>query len=130
MNEDWLPAPPRWVATVWHCHRIPERCFHWRGRPQWLCARCVGVLAGMTLAAASVPATLVWSPLFVRNLHWLLLFAGAGVASCTADWSLQTWANVPSTNVRRFWTGLAGGMAIVALVEIVIVEVWRSLGAQ
>jgi hypothetical protein len=41
------------------------------------------------------------------------------VLICVIDWSLQTWADIPSTNGRRLATGALGGAGAVALLGLV-----------
>ena len=41
------------------CHQTPARCFTWLGSPLPVCARCLGLYAGV-LAAALWPAARKW----------------------------------------------------------------------
>lgn len=41
------------------CHQTPARCFTWLGRPLPVCARCLGLYAGV-LAAALWPVARKW----------------------------------------------------------------------
>ncbi|MCA1818761.1 MAG: DUF2085 domain-containing protein [Halobacteriales archaeon] len=121
----WRCAPPAWFGRVWHCHGIPDRCFRWDGRPMWLCARCVGVLAGQGVAAVGVAAAAAFS--------WRLLATPWGwgpaclaIAACTADWALQTWLGLPSTNGRRLVTGFFGGAGVIVVFGSVLAWALRS----
>ncbi|MFW6163924.1 MAG: DUF2085 domain-containing protein, partial [Planctomycetota bacterium] len=44
----------KYVATFLSCHRIPNRCFSFRGHMFPLCARCTGVGCGQLLALAVI----------------------------------------------------------------------------
>ena len=85
------------------CHRMPERSFHWMGKPLPLCARCTGVLAGQVVGVTAFWQAVAW---------WLCLLA---VIPLLIDWSAQHFLSVPSTNLRRFITGLLAGYGEVAL---------------
>lgn len=98
------------------CHRIPGRCFHIRGKPMPLCARCVGMAAGEI-------ASLFW--IVVVGFPPLL----ASVLLCTpavVDWSLQELFGITSTNRRRLITGLLGGVGYGALLIRAIVWTGRT----
>ncbi len=43
------------------------------------------------------------------------------------DWGLQQWFSKPSTNIRRFVTGLLAGAGEVALVIAGVSAAWRLL---
>ncbi len=84
------------------CHQIPDRCFHLRGQPMPVCARCLGAGIGQVISL----------PLFLLGFApawWLCVL---GVIALGVDWSLQQWAGVMSTNWRRLATGTAAGVAI------------------
>lgn len=86
------------------CHGIPDRCLQFRGEPMPLCARCLGVYAGIAvvapfLLAGSFPLS---TPLVIASLLFMFV--------CFLDWSLQHWWGVMSTNPRRLVTGLLGGV--------------------
>ena len=93
------------LMTHFGCHRIRERCFHFRGEPLPLCARCLGCAVGQTiactvmLAGCTIPATV--------SVFLFLAFL--------ADVFLQEVCGVLSTNHRRLTTGIAGGAGLTAL---------------
>jgi hypothetical protein len=63
------------------CHQNPTRCFWWCGAPMPVCARCLGVYAG--LFAASIrpiraPATVIWALAAASGLDWLFGLAANG----------------------------------------------------
>lgn len=68
-----------------------------------VCARCTGVMLGQLLGLTAFLRTAVW---------WLCLLA---LVPLLVDWSVQCWLLFPSTNTRRFVTGLLAGYGEVAL---------------
>ena len=85
------------------CHRLPERSFWWRGKPLPVCARCTGVMLGQLLGLTAL----------IRAADWrFCIFA---LIPLLVDWSAQCWLSFPSTNTRRFVTGLLAGYGEVAL---------------
>ena len=84
------------------CHQIPERCFCVGGYVFPLCARCCGVWVGQICAVAA------WL-LGFRAPVWLF---AAMLAVMGGDWLLQYWGVLPSTNTRRFVTGILGGFGL------------------
>ena len=102
------------------CHRIPERCFHFRGRQFPVCSRCLGVAIG-ELAAYLL---MILYPLSMWAAFLLLL-------PMACDWSLQAFSSVRSTNVRRLATGFLGGMGAgvlqVTLVLWILSSFWTLL---
>ncbi|MCA1819515.1 MAG: DUF2085 domain-containing protein [Halobacteriales archaeon] len=110
----WHTEPPHWFQVAWHCHRIADRSFAWRGRQMWVCARCLGVILGASLGFLSLMAILVLQGRDAIMSPWTWAIGMAGAGSCILDWSLQTWAHLPSTNMRRLITGLWGGFGTVS----------------
>lgn len=90
------------LARFGQCHRIPERCLRFRGKPLPMCARCFGVMAGH-IAALVLVMTGTVLPLWA----W-----GGCVVIGFADWAAQELLGVTSTNFRRVVTGALGGFAI------------------
>jgi hypothetical protein len=75
----WVPALPLAFSMV--CHQQPERCFEWFGGPLAVCARCLGVYAGLLAAAARpmrAPAAALWALGAANGLDWLLGLAPNG----------------------------------------------------
>lgn len=95
----------RGAALRLACHRIPDRCFHWRGRPIPLCARCLGCLIGQVVACAVL--------MLGGALPWQWCVGLVGVLGI--DWSAQQYLGFMSTNVRRLLTGVAGGVGATGL---------------
>jgi hypothetical protein len=67
----WVPAIPFAFAAV--CRQIPARSFEWFGRPLPVCARCLGVYAGLLAASIRpprMPAAAVWVLAGVNGIDW------------------------------------------------------------
>jgi len=86
------------------CHQLPERSFFYKGKQFPVCARCTGVTAGQLLALIAG----LYLTVPVRVSSCLLVIMGC-------DWSLQQSGIKPSTNCRRFITGLAGGFGLFSI---------------
>jgi uncharacterized membrane protein len=84
------------------CHGIPERCLSFRGKAMPFCARCLGASIG------HITAFLFF---IVGNLPGIFLSLFL-ITIMGVDWSLQKWFGIPSTNLRRLVTGIAGGFGI------------------
>jgi len=94
-SKFWLFAME--LGKTCGCHQKPTRSF-FVGRYQFpFCARCTGVIGGEILALALF--------FFSFRPWWSLVL----VAPLIVDGSLQYFNVLPSTNVRRFLTGLLGG---------------------
>lgn len=86
------------------CHQFPERSFFYKGYQMPVCARCTGVIIGYLVAI----------PSYIRlGYHRRTSFLGA--LSMLIDWSLQATNIKPSTNTRRFITGVLGGFGIMSI---------------
>ena len=94
-----------YIGDISGCHQIPERCFKVKGYIFHLCARCTGVMAGQ-IAAVLPP---LWSVI-------LLLIMGA-------DWGVQYAGIKKSTNLRRFITGVGGGLGLFSIYFWLIAKV-------
>ena len=79
----------------------------------WVCARCLGVLLGVPLGGLLAALLLNQSVPTQVLARWAVGFGILGFA----DWGLQQWAGVRSTNARRVATGflLGGGSAALGL---------------
>ncbi|MBU6321301.1 MAG: DUF2085 domain-containing protein [Patescibacteria group bacterium] len=93
------------------CHGIPERCLCVNGKRMRICARCFGANIGHIVSIV----------LFLTGHLPQLWVSAALVAVMLLDWSLQAYANIPSTNTRRVITGFAGGLGIGSIL-------WRGIG--
>lgn len=84
------------------CHQRSDRSFHCNGKQFPLCARCTGMAVGYSI---SIPILIAVGLIDLRWLVVLILpMAIDGIGQL-----INLWV---STNVRRFVTGLAGGIAI------------------
>ena len=83
---------------------MPERSFHYKGRPFPVCARCTGAFVGYLVG-------LVCFPFWIAPL-WLDI---AFCAVMFADWFVQRIELLPSTNLRRFITGTLCGFALMQI---------------
>ncbi|WP_191018321.1 DUF2085 domain-containing protein [Treponema zioleckii] len=86
------------------CHQLAERSFFFRGFQFPVCARCTGVFIASII---SLPVFFFYElPIFLCVILSGIMFA---------DWFVQRIGLLPSTNVRRFVTGLAGGYGYATL---------------
>jgi uncharacterized membrane protein len=105
------------------CHGLPERCLKVRGKPMRICARCFGVLIGQTAAVLTVFCLGCPS-------YWTaaVLLLPIGI-----DWSVQRFVGIDSTNLRRFTTGVVGGVGFglvqIKLFLLVLNYAWTSVAA-
>ena len=96
-----------WIRTAGNhsgCHQLPERSFFYKGQQFPVCARCTGVSCGQLLALAV--GFFIYVPLKLS----LILLTIMGL-----DWGIQAAGIKPSTNNRRFVTGLAGGFGLFSI---------------
>ena len=90
------------VNSILSCHRIPERCFQFKGKPMPMCARCLGASIGHISAFILFIYSLL--PSFYVSLFFMAIMF--------TDWALQFFNIVPSTNYRRLFTGVLGGIGV------------------
>jgi uncharacterized membrane protein len=90
------------------CHQRPERSFWLAGVQLPVCARCLGIYAGLVAGAAAAPAI----GLVRRPRLPIVLSAVPALASLAVEWS--GWGAV--SNGIRAITGLIGGGVIAAVV--------------
>ena len=92
------------------CHQIQDRSPHLAGGPIALCHRCSGILGGLVLGIAPMPAASASVRAAIARGgqgRWLL----AAVVPTAMDWALGAsglWANLP---VSRVLTGMVFGLA-------------------
>ncbi|MBQ8910997.1 MAG: DUF2085 domain-containing protein [Clostridia bacterium] len=85
------------------CHQRPDRSFFLKGRQFPVCARCTGVVVGYFCGAVLYPFFNV--PLWLTVLFCMLMLT---------DWLVQRIDLLPSTNLRRFCTGVLCGLGLIA----------------
>ncbi len=60
------------------CHQAPERCFLWLGGPMPVCARCLGLYAGLLAAGirpVRAPSLALWALAAANGFDWLFALA-------------------------------------------------------
>lgn len=93
------------LTELWNCHKIPERCFKLYGKPMGICARCLGVFIGLFVSIG----------LLLTNVILPVIISAFFVLMILLDWGLQNYFGILSTNIRRFSTGLLGGVGATSL---------------
>lgn len=84
------------------CHAMPERSFHFHGKPFPICARCTGELIGIL---AGIPVILIAGPPNV----WIMVVM---MLPLITDGTLQRLTSYESRNIRRLITGILFGIAL------------------
>lgn len=100
------------------CHRLPERSFFYQGHQFPVCARCTGVCIGE------------FGALFVNlfcQIPWKMSVFFLAVMGL--DWGIQEAGIRPSTNRRRFITGILGGMGLFSIYLAVFRQIFRKITA-
>jgi uncharacterized membrane protein len=98
------------------CHQLPERSFFFKGFQMPVCARCTGVILGYFIA---IPMFII-----VGYKNKLSIW---GCLIMLIDWSLQQFKIKPSTNKRRFITGMFGGYGIMTIQINLIIKIILKL---
>lgn len=99
------------------CHQLPERSFFIKGYQVPVCARCTGVLIGQT---AAIVISLFKIPLSFASS--LILIGIMGI-----DWFVQAINIKPSTNIRRFYTGICGGLGLFRIYILIVKHITNKL---
>jgi uncharacterized membrane protein len=87
------------------CHGMPQRCLELFGAPMPLCARCVGIYAGMLAGIVAFWAVPLLRERVMRG------FALAAVLPLAIDGLTQLTGLRESTNPLRVATGVIAGLA-------------------
>lgn len=87
----------------WGCHRRVDRSFQIRGRHFPVCARCTGLYLGLIGSCAFAV-----SHRSMMSIGFACLLA----LPTTIDGTGQAMGAWESTNLRRLWTGILGGLAL------------------
>lgn len=95
-------ASMKFANSIIGCHRIPDRCFKFKGKPMPMCARCLGASIG------HISAFILFLFSLLPSFYVSLLF----MSIILFDWSLQFFYILPSTNYRRLLTGILGGIGV------------------
>lgn len=110
-TEKWIKLMR--LGRLTGCHQMPERSFFIREYQFPICARCSGMLVGEIIAYIFLFAfKLLLSP-FNAVLFLTVMFS---------DWLIQFLKIRQSTNLRRFITGILGGIGITALFVRLIIK--------
>lgn len=94
----------KWLPIIFLCHCRDDRSFHYKGRKFPICARCTGELIGMI-------AGILLNLVFVPDVPVLLFLS----APLVLDGGIQLLTSYESTNIRRLWTGVLFGYALMGL---------------
>ncbi|NLG05113.1 MAG: DUF2085 domain-containing protein [Clostridia bacterium] len=115
----------RTIGNLSGCHQMPERSFFYKGKQFPVCARCTGVSIGQFLSVVCNIALIlhqknasfkdkttidVTRPSRLAVFPFLPSFVMLGTMGF--DWLLQEIKLLPSTNPRRFVTGILGGFGL------------------
>lgn len=99
-DEKWI----RWmnIGRRMGCHQMPERSFFIGDYQFPVCARCTGVIIGEIAAAIGIiaGARMKWRDIIIS------------LSAMGIDWGLQFAEIKQSTNQRRLFTGVLGGLAL------------------
>lgn len=91
------------------CHKIPERCFYFKGKPMPFCSRCLGCSIGHVVSFL----------FFIIGSLPSFLLALVLIIPLAIDWLIQEFLGIVSNNYRRLITGFMGGFGVG-------VFIWRS----
>lgn len=116
--RDRLKAKGLWLlrtaGNFSGCHQLPERSFFYKGKQFPVCARCTGVSIGQLLA---VLVNVVFLLGRKHNGRYALgthapFISALCLSVMGTDWLAQETKIKPSTNPRRFLTGILGGFGL------------------
>lgn len=110
------------------CHRIPERSFFYRGTQFPVCARCTGVFLGHHSFAAFYVALILLGHELKPGAGSLLV-AALLMAPMAADWALQEYGGIGSTNFRRLVTGVLCGVSLAYISISVLMLIVRFIAS-
>lgn len=99
------------------CHQLSERSFYIKGFQFPLCARCTGIVAGYLFGTA----------MFLCKVYIPLEICVAGAVVMFFDWYIQYIGLLPSTNIRRFVTGLLCGACYLHFLVKILYRLWNYL---
>ena len=99
------------------CHQIPDRCFYIKGYQFPVCARCTGVIFG----------ELLFFLFFLLKIRISLMVSILLLIPMGVDWGLQYLKIAVSNNVRRFITGLLGGLALTNIYCVVFGIIYNAI---
>ncbi len=109
-------ADPVYAAL---CHRLTERCYLVGGEPMPVCARCLGLWAG--LAAAAIAGALGLD----RLRCWRPSVAGGLVAALFVSWLLGRFVLPGTWHAERTAAGFLGGVGVYVLTAVAVASLAR-----
>lgn len=95
------------------CHQRYDRSFFIHGYQFPICARCTGVFLGELLTIIAAVLKKFFS--YKTSICFLLIMG--------FDWFIQYVKIKPSSNIRRFITGILGGIGITTLYLHIIYKI-------
>lgn len=105
----------KFLAIAFMCHQKPERSFFINGKQFPLCASCSGILVGYSIGILLACIT----KCKYYKIFLILLIPMIVVGT------IQQISKIESNNLRRFITGLLGGIGIIYLfINIHMFTVW------
>lgn len=93
----------RFLQLFFGCHARPDRSFYFKGKQFPICARCTGELVGMI---SGILIAVIWG--YPRFYIVILL-----MLPLVFDGTLQKLTSYESTNMRRLFTGILFGIALI-----------------
>lgn len=92
------------IGSLTGCHQLPERSIFIKGHQLPLCARCTGIVIGEIVA---IPLWFLYPVSFIPAIALGL--------PLVVDGTLQYWYLLPSTNLRRLFTGIFAGYGLMTV---------------
>ena len=102
------------LQVFFFCHQRPDRSFHYKGKKFPLCARCTGIAVGYLLSI------LLFIILGILDL-WIIALL---ILPMAIDGTGQLFNKWTSNNIRRFITGLPGGIGIIYIFYTICYQVF------
>ena len=98
------------VINYLQCHRLPERSFYLWDKQFPVCARCTGIYFGQVIMII----------LLILGLRPKIIVSLLLMSPFIIDGTLQYFNLLKSNNIRRFVTGLIGGLGIIGIYFFII----------
>lgn len=93
------------------CHQKEERCFKIKNYVFPICSRCTGILISFIISLILI-INKYYINIWIAIVLLLIMFI---------DWLLQYFKILMSTNLRRFITGLIGGVGLTYFYYYIII---------
>lgn len=102
------------LQVFFFCHQRPDRSFHYKGKKFPLCARCTGMACGYLSSILLV--------IFLGIIDfWIIALLILPMAIDGIGQLLNKWT---SNNIRRFLTGVFGGISIIYIFFTIAYQVF------